>query len=136
MIKGYEYTCTYVAKKKILQIRAAEKKWKKLLNLYSPSAFPNKMLLFSAVSPPTYKRRWGGINNAILSILRSGLVQMANLEVQVQADQNLQAAQAAAVLNKPLPPPPQNPEGPPANPQNAAAEEVTLEVCSIFCFLS
>ena len=39
---------------------------------------------------------------------------MADGEVQVPADQNLQAAQAAAVLNKPPPPPPQNPEEPPA----------------------
>ena len=93
--------------------------------------------LFSAVSPLTYKRRWDGINNAILSILRSGLVKMADREVQVPADQNLQAAQAAAVLNQPPPPPAQNPEEPPANPQNAAAEEVTLEVCfTFFCFLS
>ena len=66
---------------------------------------------------------------------------MADREVQVPADQNLQAAQAAAVLNQPPPPPAQNLEEPPANPQNAAAEEVTLEVCltlffSVFCFLS
>ena len=54
---------------------------------------------------------------------------MADREVQVPADQNLQAAQAAAVLNQPAPPPAQNPEEQPANPQNAAAEEVTLEVC-------
>ena len=59
---------------------------------------------------------------------------MADREVQVPADQNLQAAQAAAVLNQPPPPPAQNPEEQPANPQNAAAEEVTLEVCLIFCF--
>ena len=64
--------------------------------------------------------------------MRSGLVKMADREVQVPADQNLQAAQAAAVLNQPPPPPAQNPEEPPANPQNAAAEEVTLEVCSTF----
>ena len=83
--------------------------------------------LFLAVSPLTYKRRWGGINNAILSILRGGLVKLA--------DQNLQAAQAAAVLNQSPPPPPQNPDEPPANPQNAAAEEVTLDLCLIF-FLS
>ena len=51
------------------------------------------------------------------------------------ADQNLQAAQAAAVLNQSPPPPPQNPDEPPANPQNAAAEEVTLDLCLIF-FLS
>ena len=56
------------------------------------------------------------------------------------ADQNLQAAQAAAVLNQSPPPPPQNPDEPPANPQNAAAEEVTLDLClfffvlSLFCF--
>ena len=68
--------------------------------------------------------------------MQSGLVKMAEREVQVPADQNLQAAQAAAVLNQPPPPPPQNPQEPPANPQNAAAEEVTLEVCLIFCFLS
>ena len=55
-------------------------------------------------------------------------------------DQNLQAAQAAVVLNQPPPPPPQNPDEPPANPQNAAAEEVTLDLClfffvlSLFCF--
>ena len=55
-------------------------------------------------------------------------------------DQNLQAAQAVAVLNQPPPPPPQNPDEPPANPQNAAAEEVTLDLClfffvlSLFCF--
>ena len=48
------------------------------------------------------------------------------------ADQNLQAAQAAAVLNQSPPPPPQNPDEPPANPQNAAAEEVTLDLCLIF----
>ena len=54
---------------------------------------------------------------------------MADREVQVPADQNLQVAQAAAVLNQPPPPPAQNPEEPPVNPQNAAAEEVTLEVC-------
>ena len=59
---------------------------------------------------------------------------MADREGQVPADQNLQAAQAAAVLNQPPPPPAQNPEEPPANPQNAAAEEVTLEVCLIFLF--
>ena len=47
-------------------------------------------------------------------------------------DQNLQAAQAAAVLNQPLPPPPQNPDEPPGNPQNAAAEEVTLDLCLFF----
>ena len=64
----------------------------------------------------------------------SGLVKMADREVQVPADQNLQAAQAAAVLNQPPPPPAQNPEEPPANPQNAAAEEVTLEVCLTFFF--
>ena len=81
--------------------------------------------LFLAVSPLTYKRRWDGINNAILSILRGDLVKMA--------DQNLQAVQAAAaVLNQPPPPPPQNPEEPPANPQNAATEEVTLDLCLIF----
>ena len=57
---------------------------------------------------------------------------MADREVQVPADQNLQAAQAAAVLNEPPPPPAQNPEEPPANPQNAAAEEVTLKVCLWF----
>ena len=68
--------------------------------------------------------------------MQSGLVKMAEREVQVPADQNLQAAQAPAVLNQPPPPPPQNPEEPPANLQNAAAEEVTLEVCLIFCFLS
>ena len=62
----------------------------------------------------------------------SGLVKMADREVQVPADQNLQAAQAAAVLNQPPPPPAQNPEEPPANPQNAASEEVTLEVCLTF----
>ena len=90
--------------------------------------------LFSAVSPLTYKRRWDGINNAILSILQSGLVKMADREVQVPADQNLQAAQAEAVLNQPPPPPAQNPEEPPANPQNTAAEEVTLEVCLFFWF--
>ena len=50
------------------------------------------------------------------------------------ADQNLQAAQAAAVLNQSPPPPPQNPDEPPANPQNAAAEEVTLDLCLIFFF--
>ena len=63
---------------------------------------------------------------------------MADREVQVPADQDSQAAQAAAVLNQPPPPPPpaQNPEEQPANPQNAAVEEVTLEVCLIFCFLS
>ena len=72
---------------------------------------------------------------------------MADREVQVPADQNLQAAQAAAILNQPPPPPAQNPEEPPANPQNAAAEEVTLEVCltffvflffvlTLFCFAS
>ena len=60
---------------------------------------------------------------------------MADREVQVPADQNLQAAQAAAVLNQPPPPPAQNPEEPPANPQNAAAEEVTLEVCLTFFFV-
>ena len=59
---------------------------------------------------------------------------MADRKVQVPADQNLQAAQAAAVLNQPPPPPAQNPEEQPANPQNAAAEEVTLEVCLIFLF--
>ena len=48
------------------------------------------------------------------------------------ADQNLQAAQAAAVLNQSPPPPPQNPDEPPVNPQNAAAEEVTLDLCLIF----
>ena len=69
-------------------------------------------------------------------ILRSGLVKMADHELQVPADQNLQAAQGATVLNQPLPPPPQNPEEPPVNPQNAVAVEVTLEVCLIFCFLS
>ena len=61
---------------------------------------------------------------------------MADREVQVPADQNLQAAQAAAILNQPPPPPAQNPEEPPANPQNAAAEEVTPEVCLrffVFC---
>ena len=68
--------------------------------------------------------------------MRSGLVKMADREVQIPADQTLQAAKAAAVLNQPPPLPPQNPEEPPANPQNAAAEEVTLEVCLIFCFLS
>ena len=68
--------------------------------------------------------------------MRSGLVKMADREVQVLADQNLQAAQAAAVLNQPPPPPAQNPKEQPANPQNAAVEEVTLEVCLIFCFLS
>ena len=51
------------------------------------------------------------------------------------ADQNLQAAQAAAVLNQSPPPPPQNPDEPPANPQNAAAEEVTLDLCLIFFFV-
>ena len=55
---------------------------------------------------------------------------MADREVQVPADQNLQAAQAAAVLNQPPPAPAQNPEEQPANPQNAAAEEV----CLIFLF--
>ena len=55
---------------------------------------------------------------------------MADREVQVPADQNLQAAQAAAVLNQPPPPPAQNPEEQPANPQNAAVEEV----CLIFVF--
>ena len=65
--------------------------------------------------------------------MRSGLVKMADREVRVPADQNLQAAQATAVLNQPPPPPAQNPEEQPANPQNAAAEEVTLEVCLIFC---
>ena len=64
--------------------------------------------------------------------MRSGLVEMADREVQVPADQNLQAGQAAAVLNQPPPPPAQNPEEPPANPQNAAAEEVTLGVCLTF----
>ena len=64
--------------------------------------------------------------------MRSGLVKMADREVQVPADQNLQAAQAAVVLNQPPPPPAQNPEEPPANPQNAAAGEVTLEVCLTF----
>ena len=64
---------------------------------------------------------------------------MADREVQVPANQNVQAAQAAAVLNQPPPPPPQNPEEPPANSQNAAAEEVSLEVClffvlTLFCF--
>ena len=48
------------------------------------------------------------------------------------ADQNLQAAQAAAVLNQLPPPPSQNPDEPPANPQNAAAEEVTLDLSLIF----
>ena len=67
-------------------------------------------------------------------LLRSSLVKMVDREVQVPADQNLQAAQAAAVLNQPPPPPAQNPEEPPANPQNAAAEEVTLEVCLTFLF--
>ena len=52
------------------------------------------------------------------------------------ADQNLQAAQAAAVLNQSPPPPPQNPDEPPVNPQNAAAEEVTLDLCLIFFVLS
>ena len=56
------------------------------------------------------------------------------MKSQVPADQNLQAAQAAAVLNQPPPPPAQNPEEQPANPQNAAVEEVTLEVCLIFVF--
>jgi len=92
--------------------------------------------LVLAVSPLTYKRRWDGIINAILSILGGGLVKMADREVQVPADQNLQAAQAAAVLNQPPSPPPQKPEELPANPQNAAAEEVTLDVWLIFCFLS
>ena len=35
--------------------------------------------LFSAVSPLTYKRRWDGINNAILSILRSVVVWIQHL---------------------------------------------------------
>ena len=65
---------------------------------------------------------------------------MADREVQVPADQNIQAAQAAAVLNQPPPPPAQNPEEPPANPQNAAAEEVCLIflffVLALFCFAS
>ena len=56
--------------------------------------------------------------------MRAGLVKMV--------DQNLQAAQAVAVLNQPPPPPPQNPDEPPANPQNAAAEEVTLDLCLFF----
>ena len=82
--------------------------------------------LFLAVSSLTYKRTWGGINNAILSILQAGLVKMV--------DQNLQTAQAAAVLNQPQPPPPQNPDEPPANPQNVAAEEVSLDLCLFFFF--
>ena len=56
---------------------------------------------------------------------------------QVPAGKNLQAAQAVSVAHPPLPPPPppQNQEEP-ANPgQNAAGEEVTLEVCSAFCFI-
>ena len=61
---------------------------------------------------------------------------MPDREVQVPADQNLQEAQGATVLNQPSPPPPLNPQKPPVNPQNAAAVEVTLEVCLIFCFLS
>ena len=66
--------------------------------------------------------------------MQSVLVKMADSEVQVPADQNLQAAQ---VLNQPPPPPAQNPEEQPANPQNATAEEVTLEVCLFFfAFLS
>ena len=68
--------------------------------------------------------------------MRSGLVKMPDREVQVPADQNLQEAQGATVLNQPSPPPPLNPQKPPVNPQNAAAVEVTLEVCLIFCFLS
>ena len=51
------------------------------------------------------------------------------------ADQNLQAAQAAAVLNQLPPPPSQSPDEPPANPQNAAVEEVTLDLCLIFFFV-
>jgi len=47
---------------------------------------------------------------------------MVDRELQVPPDQNLQAAQAAVVLNRPPPSPAQNPEEQPANPQNAAAE--------------
>ena len=61
---------------------------------------------------------------------------MADRDIQVPADENLRAAQAAAVVQPPPPPPPQNPEEPAIpNPQNAAREEVTLEVCSFFIFL-
>ncbi|XP_068718096.1 uncharacterized protein [Montipora capricornis] len=52
---------------------------------------------------------------------------------QVPAGENLQAAQAVAVAHPPLPPPPQNQEEP-ANPnpgQNAAGEQVTLEVSDL-----
>ena len=58
---------------------------------------------------------------------------MADPAVQVPAQENLPAAQAAAVVQPPPPPPPpQNAEEPP---QNAAGEQVTLEVCSIFVLL-
>ena len=58
---------------------------------------------------------------------------MADPVVQVPAQENLPAAQAAAVLQPPPPPPPpQNAEEPL---QNAAGEQVTLEVCSIFLFV-
>ena len=50
---------------------------------------------------------------------------MADPNIQVPADENLPAAQAAAIVQRP-----QNPEGP--NPPNAAAEEVSLEVCAMF----
>lgn len=55
---------------------------------------------------------------------------------QVPAGENLQAAQAVTVAQAPPPPLLQNQEEP-ANPnprQNAAAGEVTLEVCSAYCF--
>ena len=54
---------------------------------------------------------------------------MADQDVQVPGDENLRAAQAAAVDQPPQPPRPQNQQEP-AN--NAAGEEVTLEVCSMF----
>ena len=58
---------------------------------------------------------------------------MADQDVQVPVDENLRAAQAAAVVQPPQPPPPQNQQEPAnPNPQNAAGEEVTLEVCSMF----
>lgn len=61
---------------------------------------------------------------------------MADRDVQVPADENLPAAQVAAVIQLPPPPPAQNPEQPAnPNPPNAAAEDVTLEVCSMFDFI-
>ncbi len=62
---------------------------------------------------------------------------MADRDVQVPAEENLQAAQAAAIVYSRHHPTSTKPRKACCNPnyQNAVGEEVTLEVCSVFNFL-